>query len=109
MRDNHIEIYVDSGHHRTTDITKALYLGAKGVGIGRLFLYTMSTYGLPGIHRAMQLLKGKMEMNMRLIECSSVDQLNPTLIDARRLSTHITASLVNVLGMNVYDPTMSHR
>lgn len=49
-----IEIYVDGGVRRATDIIKALCLGAKGVGIGRPFLYAMSAYGLPGVDRAMQ-------------------------------------------------------
>jgi L-lactate dehydrogenase (cytochrome) len=102
--ENRIEIFVDGGVRRSTDIIKALCLGAKGVGIGRPFLYAMSAYGLPGVDRAMQLLKDEMEMNMRLIGCSSVDQLNPTLVDTRGLSTHITATPSDVLGMNVYDP-----
>lgn len=74
-----IEIYIDGGIRRSTDMIKALCLGARGVGIGRPFLYAMSAYGLPGVDRAMQLLKDEMEMNMRLIGCSKVDQLNPTL------------------------------
>jgi L-lactate dehydrogenase (cytochrome) len=52
-----IEIYIDGGVRRATDIIKAVCLGAKGVGIGRPFLYAMSAYGLPGVDRAMQLLK----------------------------------------------------
>jgi L-lactate dehydrogenase (cytochrome) len=89
--EDRIEIYIDGGVRRATDIIKALCLGAKGVGIGRPFLYAMSSYGLPGLDRAMQLLKDEMEMNMRLIGCSSVDQLNPTLIDTRGLSMHTTS------------------
>jgi len=49
-----IEIYIDGGIRRATDIIKALCLGATGVGIGRPFLYAMSAYGLPGVDRAMQ-------------------------------------------------------
>ena len=102
--ENRIEIYVDGGIRRATDIIKALCLGAKGVGIGRPFLYAMSAYGLPGVDRAMQLLKDEMEMNMRLIGCSSVDQLNPTLVDTRGLSTHSTTVPSDTLGLGVYDP-----
>jgi L-lactate dehydrogenase (cytochrome) len=86
--ENRIEIFVDGGVRRATDIIKALCLGAKGVGIGRPFLYSMSAYGQPGVDRAMQLLKDEMEMGMRLIGCSSIDQLNPTLVDTRGLSMH---------------------
>lgn len=102
-----IEIYVDGGIRRATDIIKALCLGAKGVGIGRPFLYAMSAYGLPGVDRAMQLLKDEMEMNMRLIGCSSVDQLNPTLVDTRGLSFHSNNVPADTLGMGIYDPLVT--
>ena len=95
--ENRIEIYIDGGVRRATDIIKALCLGAKGVGIGRPFLFAMSAYGQPGVDRAMQLLKDEMEMNMRLIGCSSVDQLNPTLVDTRGLSIHTTSVPVDTL------------
>ena len=98
-----IEIYVDGGVRRATDIIKALCLGAKGVGIGRPFLYAMSAYGLPGVDRAMQLLKDEMTMNMRLIGCSSVDQLEPSMVETRGLSMHSTGVPSDTLGLNVYD------
>ncbi|KAG4027086.1 hypothetical protein MFRU_033g00570 [Monilinia fructicola] len=105
--ENRIEVYIDGGVRRSTDIIKALCLGAKGVGIGRPFLYAMSAYGLAGVDRAMQLLKDEMEMNMRLIGCSSVDQLNPTLVDTRGLSLHTTMVPSDTLGLTTYDPLAS--
>jgi L-lactate dehydrogenase (cytochrome) len=98
-----IEVYIDGGIRRATDILKALCLGAKGVGIGRPFLYAMSAYGLPGVDRAMQLLKDEMEMNMRLIGCNSVDQLTPELLDVRSLHTH-TSVAPDTLSIAAYDP-----
>ena len=105
--ENRIEIYVDGGVRRATDIIKALCLGARGVGIGRPFLFAMSAYGLPGVDRAMQLLKDEMEMNMRLIGCSNVEQLNPTLVDTRGLSMHITSTPTDTLGLGAYDPLIA--
>lgn len=102
-----IEIYIDGGIRRATDIIKALCLGAKGVGIGRPFLFAMSSYGLPGVHRAMQLLKDEMEMNMRLLGCSNVEQLNSTLVDARGLGQHSTNVPPDTLGIRAYDPLVS--
>jgi L-lactate dehydrogenase (cytochrome) len=98
-----IEIFVDGGVRRATDIIKALCLGAKGVGIGRPFLFAMSAYGLPGVDRAMQLLKDEMVMNMRLIGASSVDQLNPTMIDTTGLKMHTTAVPADTLSLASYD------
>lgn len=101
--ENKIEIYIDGGVRRGTDIIKALCLGAKGVGIGRPFLYAMSSYGLDGVDRAMKLLKDEMEMNMRLIGCTSIDQLNPSLVDTRNLGSHVTPVPRDNLGHTVYD------
>ncbi|KAI9653300.1 MAG: Cytochrome b2, mitochondrial precursor [Alyxoria varia] len=102
--ENRLEIFVDGGVRRATDIIKALCLGAKGVGIGRPFLYAMSAYGLPGVDRAMQLLKEEMEMNMRLIGCTSVDQLGPELVDTRALGFHTQTVPSDTLSQKVYDP-----
>ncbi|KAJ0115275.1 cytochrome b2 [Diaporthe amygdali] len=99
-----IEVFVDGGIRRATDIIKALCLGAKGVGIGRPFLYAMSAYGFEGVDRAMQLLRDEMEMNMRLIGCTSVDQLNPSLIDTRSLFNHGNGTPSDNLSWSTYDP-----
>lgn len=108
--ENRIEIFVDGGVRRATDILKALCLGAKGVGIGRPFLYAMSAYGQAGVDRAMQLLKEEMEMNMRLIGASSIAELNPSLIDVRGLTGgHHAPVPADSLGMGAYDPLQAPR
>ncbi|KAG9256479.1 FMN-dependent dehydrogenase-domain-containing protein [Emericellopsis atlantica] len=101
--ENKIEIFVDGGIRRATDIIKCLCLGATGVGIGRPFLYAMSAYGQPGVDRAIQLLKDEMEMNMRLIGCTKVSELHPELLDTRALSVHATTPVDHLSGA-VYDP-----
>lgn len=108
--ENRIEIFVDGGVRRATDILKALCLGAKGVGIGRPFLYAMSAYGQAGVDRAMQLLKDEMEMNMRLIGTSSIADLNPSLIDVRGLTGgHHAPVPADSLSMGAYDPLQAPR
>lgn len=102
-----IDVFIDGGIRRATDIIKALCLGARGVGIGRPFLYAMSAYGQEGVERAMQLLKDEMEMNMRLIGCASVRDLNPSLVDTRALSVHSSPVAVDALSQAVYDPLVT--
>ncbi|KAJ5152658.1 Cytochrome b2 [Penicillium canariense] len=105
-----LEVYVDGGVRRATDILKALCLGAKGVGIGRPFLYAMSAYGLDGVNRAMQLLKDEMEMNMRLIGAARIEELNPSLLDTRGLlGGHAGAIPSDTLGLHAYDPLEAPR
>lgn len=43
-----LEIYVDGGIRRGTDILKALALGATAVGVGRPYLYSLA-YGKEGV------------------------------------------------------------
>lgn len=45
-------------------------------------------------------------MNMRLIGCTSVDELNPSLVDARGLMQHghIQTVPADTLGLSAYDP-----
>ncbi|KXT09264.1 hypothetical protein AC579_2133 [Pseudocercospora musae] len=101
--ENKLEVFIDGGIRRASDIIKAICLGAKGVGIGRPFLYAMSAYGLPGVDRAMQLLKDEMEMNMRLIGASKIEELEPSMVDTRALSMHTTSVPSDILSYNVYD------
>lgn len=48
-----MEVYVDGGFERGTDILKAIALGATAVGIGRPFLYSLA-YGEEGASHLIQ-------------------------------------------------------
>ena len=58
-----LEIYVDSGIQRGTDILKALALGATAVGIGRPYLYAL-THGQDSIEH---LTESKSQTPTRLV------------------------------------------
>lgn len=49
-----MEVYVDGGVMRGTDVLKALCLGAKAAGLGRPFMYALSAYGTEGVCKAIQ-------------------------------------------------------
>ncbi|ODV91799.1 hypothetical protein CANCADRAFT_75807 [Tortispora caseinolytica NRRL Y-17796] len=85
---NRIEVYIDGGIRRGTDIIKALCLGAKGVGIGRPFLYAMSCYGVDGVNHAMNLIRDELEMNMRLIGANKIEDLDRSMVDVRSVDQH---------------------
>ncbi|KAL9062043.1 MAG: hypothetical protein Q9157_009214 [Trypethelium eluteriae] len=48
-----MEIYVDGGIRRGTDILKAICLGATAVGLGRPFLYSLA-YGQEGVEHLIE-------------------------------------------------------
>ena len=49
-----LEVYVDGGIRRGTDVVKALCLGAKAVGLGRPALWGLAAGGPDGVRRTLQ-------------------------------------------------------
>ena len=94
-----IDVWVDGGIKRGTDVVKALCLGAKAVGIGRAALYGLGAGGVPGVERVLEsefslleseiihiynyadticaapVLRSEIETCMRLLGVQRVDQL----------------------------------
>ncbi|SCU86780.1 LADA_0E00254g1_1 [Lachancea dasiensis] len=79
--DDKLEVFIDGGVRRGTDILKALCLGAKGVGIGRPFLYANSCYGKDGVEKAINMLAEEVECSMRLLGAKTIKDLRPELLD----------------------------
>ncbi|KPM34730.1 hypothetical protein AK830_g11842 [Neonectria ditissima] len=74
----HLQIFIDGGFERGSDILKAIALGATAVGIARPFLYSL-VYGQKGVEHLSQLLKDELETSMRLAGITSLDQATPAL------------------------------
>ena len=71
-----IDVIMDGGVHRSTHVLKALSVGAKAVGVGRYYLFPLAAAGQPGVEKALDLMRLSLERDMRLMGCTSVDQLN---------------------------------
>lgn len=82
---NNIEIFLDGGVRRGTDVIKAIALGARAVGLGRPFLYSASVYGKDGVVKAIDLLKAEIELAMRLLGVTELSQLYEGLVDVKKL------------------------
>jgi len=75
-----MEIYVDGGIRRGGDIIKALCLGAKAVGIGRTFLYSL-IYGAEGAEHLVEILRDEMESVMKLLGIKDLSEVHPGLVN----------------------------
>ncbi|VUC25602.1 unnamed protein product [Clonostachys rosea] len=75
-----LEIYADGGVMRGTDVVKALCLGARGVGLGRGFLYPLASHGTDGVLRAIQILSDEIQTTMRLLGVTKLSQLDGSYI-----------------------------
>lgn len=88
-----VEVLVDGGIRRGTDVVKALCLGARGVGIGRAALFGLGAGGVAGVERtleskipkklvlsviadAMKVLDEELQTAMRLLGANSIGQLS---------------------------------
>lgn len=80
-----IEIFIDGGIKRGTDVVKALCLGAKQVGLGRAALYGLAGYGEDGVNRTIQILREEVETAMRLLGVNEISQLGPQYVNTSQL------------------------
>ncbi|ERT01297.1 hypothetical protein HMPREF1624_02539 [Sporothrix schenckii ATCC 58251] len=86
---DHLEVWVDGGIKRGTDVVKALCLGAKGVGIGRAPLWALGAGGWRGVERTFQIFSDEIATCMKLLGAKTVSDLNPRLVNTRALERDI--------------------
>jgi L-lactate dehydrogenase (cytochrome) len=80
-----LEVYLDSGVRRGTDIAKALALGARAVLVGRPFLYGMGALGPGGAAKALGILRDELDNCMALLGAPSVAALDASFVRCREV------------------------
>jgi L-lactate dehydrogenase (cytochrome) len=76
-----IEVWMDGGIRRGTDIAKAICMGARAVLCGRGYAYGLAAAGEAGVNRAIEILAGDLERTLRLLGCPSVAQLDRSYVN----------------------------
>ena len=71
-----IDVICEGGIQRGTHILKALSMGAKACSGGRLYLYALAAAGQAGVEKALNQYRTELERDMKLMGCTSIDQLN---------------------------------
>ena len=67
--DGRIEVLLDGGVRRGTDVVKALALGARAVLAGRAPLWGLAADGERGATRVLELLQAELSLALQLIGC----------------------------------------
>jgi isopentenyl diphosphate isomerase/L-lactate dehydrogenase-like FMN-dependent dehydrogenase len=70
-----IEVLLDSGIRRGSDIATALALGADACSIGRPYLYGLAAAGAPGVSRVIEILADELARTMTLLGLASIADL----------------------------------
>jgi L-lactate dehydrogenase (cytochrome) len=78
-----VEVILDGGVRRGTDVIKALALGAQACMIGRAYLFGLGAAGKLGVARALELLRAEVVRDMGLLGVTRVDQITEEHIRER--------------------------
>ena len=79
-----VEVLMDGGVRRGSDIVKALCLGARAVLVGRAYAYGLAAAGPAGVNRALEILRSDVERTVRLLGCPSVAALDRSYVEVPR-------------------------
>ena len=58
-------VFLDGGVRHGADIYKALASGARGVGIGRPYIWGLSAFGQAGVERVLEILRAELTLTMK--------------------------------------------
>jgi isopentenyl diphosphate isomerase/L-lactate dehydrogenase-like FMN-dependent dehydrogenase len=70
-----VEVYLDGGIRRGTDVAKALALGARAVLAGRGPVFGLATAGEDGVSHVLELLRDELALALCLLGCTSPDEV----------------------------------
>jgi isopentenyl diphosphate isomerase/L-lactate dehydrogenase-like FMN-dependent dehydrogenase len=75
-----IEVLMDGGVRRGTDVVKALCLGARAVLCGRAYAYGLAAAGEAGVTRAIEILREDVKRTLTLLGCPGIANLDPSYV-----------------------------
>ena len=75
------EVYMDGGVRNGTDVIKAVALGARGVMIGRPWVWAMSACGEQGLADLLSVIQKEIATAMALMGVTRTEQITPDLIE----------------------------
>jgi L-lactate dehydrogenase (cytochrome) len=76
-----VEVLLDGGIRRGSDVVKAMCLGARAVLVGRAYAYGLGAGGGPGVARAIDILRADVVRTIKLLGCSSVSKLDRSYVN----------------------------
>jgi L-lactate dehydrogenase (cytochrome) len=75
-----MEVHLDSGIRSGQDVIKALALGARGVYIGRAFLYGLGAMGEEGVTRCLEIIRKELDVTMALCGLTDVRKVDRSIL-----------------------------
>jgi L-lactate dehydrogenase (cytochrome) len=75
-----IEVHIDSGIRSGQDVLKAWALGARGVYIGRAFLYGLGAFGEAGVSKALEIIRKELDISMAFCGHTQLTQVTRDIL-----------------------------
>jgi len=75
-----LEVLFDGGIRSGQDLLKGLALGAKGALIGRAYAYGLGAMGERGVTRALEIIRGELDVSMALCGLRDVKDASPAIL-----------------------------
>jgi L-lactate dehydrogenase (cytochrome) len=76
-----VDVLMDGGIRRGSDIVKAVAIGARAVLVGRAYAYGLAAGGGAGVARAIEMLRGDLARTLKLLGCASVAELDRSYVE----------------------------
>lgn len=74
------EVYLDGGVRDGQDILRTLALGARGVFVGRPFLYGLAALGEPGVQECIRIFRRDLHLAMAFCALRSIDEVSRDIV-----------------------------
>ena len=75
-----IEVHMDGGVRSGQDVIRALALGAKGVYIGRPFLYGLGAMGEQGVTRCLDIIRNELDLTMAFCGLRDINDVDRAIL-----------------------------
>ncbi|HYM19240.1 MAG TPA: alpha-hydroxy acid oxidase [Micropepsaceae bacterium] len=75
-----VPVFLDGGVRHGADIYKALASGARGVGIGRPYIWGLSSFGQEGVDRVLEILRAEFTLAMKQMGTASIKDITAARI-----------------------------
>ena len=75
-----MEVHLDGGIRSGQDVIKALALGARGVYIGRAFLYGLGAMGEEGVTRVLEIIRKELDVTMALCGLTDIQKVDKRIL-----------------------------
>ncbi|EAQ97250.2 L-lactate dehydrogenase [Congregibacter litoralis] len=76
------EVFIDGGIRSGLDVVRAVALGARGVLMGRPWIYALAVNGEAGVRNLLEIFQREIAIALALTGVNSVQELNRELIDS---------------------------